>query len=1803
MNLRKVLSKIFSLIVLAFLVAFCFPKINAQSNTLNTDIIRQTIIDFEKLTDQAVNKEIFYYSGDASNPSEEVSYGCDGYNRDKLNLVEAKIRSVREYMLEHNLVKPREVVFKTVHPELFQLYEQMLADISAFKATRVTGSREDLRYVLKNFNLYKTLQLKNKGTETGPFEIILSDSIGKLSECLTYYVSDTLFKKYNKHVSKIEQLIALHNDNLDAVDSEINTKVNELKDLYTQITATSDGDKGSFVDFKVVHSEDETITRTVRKNITLDEETLYGTTTVKYKSQRYTENEMLTPSEQAGFTKTVNGTPIKYLPKVYYYNKWRDQKGNYTVVKRYLFLSSNPTGTANIPVPENNTFYIEWVPEKPVAVFKIALPFPVYKGQEFVYKTVVIDFPSWDQTTIPEAPTYDQIRYLLSYSEDWQYFKDALTEYEYVFEGWYSANVLYKFNTVPTEDIVITAKFKRKPIAKPSYTFSLIHDGVEFQKIKVNYNLVGTNLVITDESLNMIKTILKEEDLYRYTLTGAKLKDETVFDYQTFDYNTFNAPLKNGNGLLLYDRTRVYKLEYNFKNIYLAGDEIKFKTVKYFASGEIINDDLRDEVNKYCQNPKTAFELELDYWVNKETGELFDFTAPLPSRNINLEPVLKKKETPFVPIETLHFQKNSFSIAPFDTDYYELRIPYSVYPSGATEKFEVLPVNIKDHELLKLFAEEDFMRIEGNEIVLKFPKTVYDKLFTRLTKQTDGQIVFKIVPNSQSLPGLNFGIDSLVYKQTLAEYKGINSVFVNIQGHSSALNEKLEEAKAYLSSRYLSRAFYDGITIPLGSKVVTDERLYSRLVQLIEFAELILRKTQRDFEYQMAPKGSFDKGNSYNSFLKETYENLKAVLLALKSNEQTVTTDNGDKGNTTFVFYNHDGSIYRKFLVHYNVGIKLPSLTFLPRYENFTVEQYDKLFHYRFSHFATKQQTFDGTSKMNFIGVFDFKNAFPYFDLEGVKVVNFYPQYSVSQSEFKKLIVEDIEGGVLKTQNINLMDNVESYEQLDFLEFSKQNTLSGINYVTYENLVSEKHLLSLKNLKEILRLEKKHSERSDIRFTVKEKKTFTKTKEELVNSAISLNKTSKVENGAASFMYVFKFKNELDQSTISDYLTNIMLVGDKEFVRDYKVKITPVNRGFYLVNFMVYFKFDSVKDSKPDYQNFSLKDLFGEPLDGSELTALFKHDVALPASPITKEKLELIKTLFTEVMGEHEYSPFENADFVRYGRKVLPESFSGILPRALENIESKLNDGSLTQEEIDTCVRDFFSVYQYISNASITGRNHDISPDLLDKLNNLKTEIQTFEGTIETTSYEESTEIGLTLPQTKKEELTSIVSKLNAFIAAFPVNPQNGGAVTDTDLNNLTNSFNSIKNSVLIPNSFIENTLNETLLLKNDCEITSTPSLLYTLKKGKKYLTEEDMNLLDLETAKLQNVNTEIVNFNTLHNTNPDLTSLKLRYESVKTKLTEIKSRVIIGTWEMPNLTALTALRNKLVALKEMVNETDSVNPYLLETGKKFLEKALYSELIEDINEINHTLNNASTLFQSDIDAVKNLKEPNLKKYEDRVIFGAKRFVELFKAFKDLKQNVKKSEGLPSEKLPDGEKFVTNEDYALLEKDIENLNTMISSETVNKDTIEADLAKFENDFDSIKKRIIIGKNDVDISMLKEFLIKVKAFKNEVKHYRKDKVQKGDQCLLSKHYNELTNMIDELEKKTEDDFKSGKELTEYLEAKNKRFEQIKGFAFTYSPKLKTTLLAVLIPLGSLILIATIVIIVVKKKRTKKEPKNL
>lgn len=234
---------------------------------------------------------------------------------------------------------------------------------------------------------------------------------------------------------------------------------------------------------------------------------------------------------------------------------------------------------------------------------------------------------------------------------------------------------------------------------------------------------------------------------------------------------------------------------------------------------------------------------------------------------------------------------------------------------------------------------------------------------------------------------------------------------------------------------------------------------------------------------------------------------------------------------------------------------------------------------------------------------------------------------------------------------------------------------------------------------------------------------------------------------------------------------------------------------------------------------------------------------------------------------------------------------------------------------------------------------------------------------------------------------------------------------------------------------------------------------------------------------------------------------------------------------------------------------------------------------------------------------MKNLKEPNLKKYEDLVVLGAKRFVEFFEAFKDLKQNVKKSEGLPSEKLPDGEKFVTNEDYALLEKDIENLNTMISSETVNKDTIEADLAKFENDFDSIKKRIIIGKNDVDISTLKEFLIKVKAFKGEVKHYRKDKVQKGDQCLLSKHYSELTSMIDELEKKTEDDFKSGKELTDYLEAKSKRFEQIKGFTFIYSPKLRTTLLAVLIPLGSLILIATIVIIVVKKKRSKKEPKNL
>ncbi len=128
MKLRKIFSKIFSLMVLAFLVPFCFPKINAQSDTLNTDVIRKTIIDFEKLTDQTVNKEIFYYSGDASNPSEEVSYGFDGYNRDKLNLAEAKIRSVREYMLEHNLVKPREVVSKTVHPELFQLIFQHLKE-------------------------------------------------------------------------------------------------------------------------------------------------------------------------------------------------------------------------------------------------------------------------------------------------------------------------------------------------------------------------------------------------------------------------------------------------------------------------------------------------------------------------------------------------------------------------------------------------------------------------------------------------------------------------------------------------------------------------------------------------------------------------------------------------------------------------------------------------------------------------------------------------------------------------------------------------------------------------------------------------------------------------------------------------------------------------------------------------------------------------------------------------------------------------------------------------------------------------------------------------------------------------------------------------------------------------------------------------------------------------------------------------------------------------------------------------------------------------------------------------------------------------------------------------------------------------------------------------------------------------------------------------------------------------------------------------------------------------------------------
>ena len=1865
--MKKFLNKlplfIISLLAIMFL---CYPKVSAYEE-YSVDTITGDLRYFEINIYDPLGKETFLYDDSLPDKEGQISFGKKGYSKEKYNIVLAEAKTIREYIEKpenrRDFSNPSNKIHDFSHPLMFPLAKEFHKHLEELNSSSVTGTRLDVRYYKQEIKKYDFLFQTDTGNPDNNFyddPITLVQMPGTGEQVIKYYVKKADANLYGEKHNQITSLISSY-DNLDFASTELTNSFNNFVLFYNDFI-NNKRYTGNLVKFKI-KKEDTTTEFNAHAGIS-NNRYIFTFSEFILRTHFATEDEI-----NNGKIIEVNGVERKFIPKVFYYVLAKQHDQDCIAEKKYINLKTTPALYALDSTIVDNTFYVEWVPENPVVTFKVKPLAENFKNHEILYSTKIVNFSSWDGN-IPKIPDYQEFAKYFNDMDEMFFLNGYYYDNKYRIKsiGWcYENKNTYDFNVVPTEDLTLYAyyqfelinqtEFSRWYYLKRYYENELISDNNEATLcLEINKDTKIAKQTYNEYYTPDFYTFYDYKDGHNRRYFFEKFIDDegNEIDLSGFDFNKYEELLRQKKCKLIYNRyEQFYQIEFHCKDIknyddsYSANINVK----KYFFKGDIIGEDVTREFDKYCQDPHGKMVQKLSYWREKETKERVDLTKPLEERNYVLEPVIEDTTVPFIPIERVVLETNYLSIDPFDTDTYEVKIPYKVYPENATEEFSLAECSFTNDNdyyfnsvLRDLFKNKKILhRLENNKIIFTFSKEIYRYFIERYYyaqyehRDINFGIRFAIIPNSIFFPTnlSSFGYLELWEKYNEKNYvylKGINSIYFNFELHSEKLREELKEAKELFESTYFVPNAYQENSLPKGTKIITDELIYNRLFYLIEEADLYLNNIRstllnpkfQNFRYNQY----YDFGYTQNTILYHLLINLRKTKSEFESSLKTIDVDGTTNNGFEVIYHNHLGKPFRKFKYVYDINLRLPLVN--PELGYYVHRDGDSYVARKFMYWALTQQTIGEGSYPK--DIFDGKDLFYHYSKS--KVIHLYPVYYENFDGFIKINVYDADKNkVFETRVYPKFyaefavgdDYSDSLAYQDIISYDKtKEQVRGWKYrYWHANFFSFKYFFSINELNKILRLWQDSLIKPDsgidfipANYSKNDENYIIKKLEPYKDPQVTFyNYESKISNNIAVFQFKINYHvimnkfYEYESFPGEEYVKTWLLHSPhRDMIRGVEFKEV----GYQIYYLYITFKRDNLFQNYPDYIDLKFSDIFGKDVNnGRPLRIIIKKDGSIPENPVVyKEKLVILRASFQEIFDTVIFANYLTHDRYNYPKqKFLKMKYKKEIIKSIAELNGLIADTTLNQKTVDQNVFMYMAIYQMILSNILYGSSYshheNIDQGLLNKMQELLEKVQNLKNSVSSVPLEESTQTEFCLDKNSLDELKKLEQEIIKSIDYFPFlkidNPYK--FISQSFYDETKSKIEDLSKSIRVNDKKVKILFEQMKSFNNSYSVTNSFNKPYLLERGIKYLFVKDhenfisaYNKIDAIIKTIGEINSGAYSFT------ESLPEIKTVYEASYNTFYTVKRKIVIGTWFHPDITEIFKVKKQLEEIRDKVFTTSKENHYELRYPNYYLTDELYRNLMKDITEIEACLDVARTLFQEDVDKVKNEKAPKITIYNDGIFMGGDELKLIFKGLENLKKEVRVTDKTDPELLPKDQKYLVSDSYRLLEELVSNLEAKIATGKVDMKTIEADVNKHQENLTSLQKQVIVGRRLIDISRLQSLLKRAQNLYARVKIQGDFELDSGDRYLQRTKYHSLENLISDLKKQTEGDFLTNDSFEEYQRSKEEELSNLEKSVEVFQKAKNTALIASLFTFLGIVLIGLIAFpIVIKVRKNRKDKK--
>ncbi len=1099
-----------------------------------------------------------------------------------------------------------------------------------------------------------------------------------------------------------------------------------------------------------------------------------------------------------------------------------------------------------------------------------------------------------------------------------------------------------------------------------------------------------------------------------------------------------------------------------------------------------------------------------------------------------------------------------------------------------------------------------------------------------------------IIPNSIFFPtNLNsFGYLESWHKTSEQNYiynKGINSLCLNFELHSEKLREELKKAKELFESTYFVPNAYQENSLPKGTKIINDELIYNRLFYLIEETDLYLnniRSTLINPKIRYNP-GCFkiDLGYSHNVILYHLLINLRKTKSEFESSLKTIDTDGTTNNGFEVIYHNHLGKPFRKFKYVYDINLRLPLVN--PELGYYVHRDGDNYVARKFMYWALTQQTIGEGSYPR--DIFDGKDLFYYYSKN--KVINLYPVYQEDFDGFIKINVYDADKNkvfetkiykeFVKEHHYKYADNLIWQDIISYDEVKE--AIRGIycNY-RYDGILCPK-FCSLKYFFDVHYLSDKlrylRSSISELDFTLikyDDKYDEAKIKERLEpyrdSKVMFYNYESKLSNLIADFQFEIRFSQKTHDSSDYNYVfkeyieTWLLQSPYRHMIRELEFIETSSSFGMKYFHLYITFKRDNLLKDYPDYIDFTLSDIFGKDItNGRPLRIIANHNGNIPENPVVyKERLVFLRDNFQNILDTVIFVNYLSLNAGYPKQKFLEIKYKKEVVNSITELSSLIDDSGLDQKTVDRNAFMYEAIYRRILSNILDGifNNHggeveDIDQSLLGKMRELLEKVQDFKKNVSTVPFEESTEIEICLHRNNLTELQDLEGAIIKSIDYFPFVTNNYPfkLINQKFYSEAKTKLEELQKNVRVNDSKIKALLEEIKSFNSSLAATNTLDKPYLLKRGIKYLLIEDYGRFTKAYSEVIALNetTDKINKGTYSFTT-NFPGIKTVYETNYSIFQATKEKAVLGTWFHPDVTEIFKVKKQLEEIRDKVFIASKGDHYELKYPNYYLEYAVHHELIKDISEIESCLTNVQTLFQEDVDKIKNEKASKISTYDEAIFMGGDKLKLIFKGLESLKKEVQITLKTDPELLQKDQKYLVADSYRLLEEAVLNLKAKIETRKVDKKTIEADINKYQENLTALEKQVIIGRRLIGIIRLQDLLKRAQSLHTKVKIQGDSRLNSGDKYLQRTKYHNLENLIANLQKQTEDDFPTNDSFEKYYGSKEEELTNLEKSVLIFKKTNSVALMASLFTFLGIILIGLIVFpVVIKLKKDKKEKK--